>query len=110
MCKDPRPGCWSKHYHRIVPRDIADAIWLVESAGVGKVSLGGGWYRDLSAVEHPGDHSDIDLVVTDVDIDALDAWLAEMDEVEGKRSGRKRAFVYRTILVELHLVETRREA
>jgi len=84
------------------------ALRMVEHAGF-TVALVGGWSRELLGLQPPGPHSDVDLVVTDADIDALDRWLTSQDEIVAKRFPHKRAFRLDGIMVELHLVTRRSE-
>jgi hypothetical protein len=79
------------------------AVRLLDDAGF-EVALAGGWSRELLGLEAPRQHSDIDLVVTDADPAALDAWLSTHDEIEAKRFLHKRAFRLDGVMVELHLV------
>ena len=85
-----------------------DAFRMVEAAGF-QVALVGGWSREILGMDPPRPHADIDLVVTDVDIVALDEWLKSKDEIVAKRSSRKRAFLLDGTMVELHLVTRRTE-
>jgi hypothetical protein len=85
-----------------------DAFRLVEAAGF-QVALVGGWSRELLGLEPPRAHADIDLVLTDVDIAALDEWLGSKEEIVAKRFPHKRAFVLEGTMVELHLVTRRAE-
>jgi hypothetical protein len=85
-----------------------DAFQLVETAGF-QVALVGGWSKELLGLEPPRAHADIDLVVTDVDILALDQWLTTRDEIVAKRFPHKRAFLLDGTMVELHLVTRRAE-
>lgn len=80
-----------------------DALRLVEQAGF-KVALVGGWSRQRLGLEPPRQHSDVDLVVTDADLAALDHWLANHDEITAKRFPHKRAIRFLDTMVELHLV------
>jgi hypothetical protein len=80
-----------------------DALLLVERAGF-EATLVGGWSRELLGLEVPRDHSDIDLVVTDPNLDKLDAWLSTQDEVAAKRFPHKRGLRLNGVMVELHLV------
>jgi hypothetical protein len=79
------------------------ALLLVENAGF-QAALVGGWSRELIGLNPPWDHSDIDLIVTDADIEALDAWLTTQNEIVLKRFPHKRAFLLGDVLVELHLL------
>src|SRR3954451_2267356 len=90
------------------PSPAIDALRLIEAAGF-QVALVGGWSRQLLGLESPRAHSDIDLVVTDVDIAALDHWLSAHDEIVAKRVAHKRAFRLDGTMVELHLVTRRKE-
>ena len=85
-----------------------DAFRLVEAAGF-QVALVGGWSRELLGLEPPRVHADIDLVLTDVDIAALDEWLGSKEEIVAKRFPHKRAFLLDGTMVELHLVTRRAE-
>lgn len=85
-----------------------DAFRLVEAAGF-QVALVGGWSRELLGLESPRAHADIDLVLTDVDIAALDEWLGSKEEIVAKRFPHKRAFLLGGAMVELHLVTRRAE-
>lgn len=80
-----------------------DALRLVEQAGF-KVALVGGWSRQLLGLEPPRLHADVDLVVTDADLEVLDQWLDDHDEITAKRFPHKRAFRFLDTMVELHLV------
>jgi hypothetical protein len=79
------------------------ALLLVEEAGFQAVLIGG-WSRELIGLDPPWDHSDIDLMVTDADIEALDAWLTTRNEIVLKRFPHKRAFLLDNVMVELHLL------
>ena len=80
-----------------------DALCMVEEAGF-QAALVGGWSRELLGLEPVRQHSDIDLVVTDPEINELDAWLSTTDEIVAKRFPHKRAFLLGGVMVELHLV------
>ena len=82
------------------------ALLLVGDAGF-QAALVGGWSRELIGLDPPQDHSDIDLIVTDADIEALDAWLATQNEIVLKRFPHKRAFLLDDVMVELHLLSRR---
>jgi hypothetical protein len=84
------------------------ALALVEGAGF-QAALVGGWSRELLRLDSPREHSDIDLVITDPDVAMLDVWLATRDEIQAKRFPHKRAFLLNGVMVELHLVERRKE-
>lgn len=84
------------------------ALRLVEDAGF-QAALVGGWSRELLGLEPVREHSDVDLVVTDADIAALDHWLSSRDEIVAKRFAHKRAFRLDGTMVELHLVTRRAE-
>jgi hypothetical protein len=79
------------------------AVRMVEDAGF-HAALVGGWSRELTGLNPPWEHSDIDLIVTDADIDALDAWLSTQDEIALKRFPHKRAFLLDDVMVEIHLL------
>jgi tRNA nucleotidyltransferase/poly(A) polymerase len=85
-----------------------EALELVEQAGF-RAALVGGWSRELLGIEPPRPHGDVDLIITDADIDALDAWLIARDEIVAKRFPHKRAFLLHGTMVELHLVTRRTE-
>ena len=84
------------------------ALRLVEEAGF-RAALVGGWSRELLGLELPRSHADVDLVVTDADINALDGWLDTRDEIVAKRVPHKRAFRLDGTMIELHLVTRRTE-
>jgi hypothetical protein len=84
------------------------ALRLVEEAGF-RVALVGGWSRELLGLEPPRSHADVDLVVTDADMNALDGWLDTRDEIVAKRFPHKRAFRLDGTMIELHLVTRRTE-
>lgn len=67
----------------------------------------GGWAEELLGLRPAGLHSDIDLLVIDPDLDRLDGWLAETDEVAAKRASHKRALERDGTLVELFLTRRR---
>ena len=89
-------------------RIAIEALKLVEQAGF-QAALVGGWSRELLGIEPPRPHADIDLIVTDAEVSALDRWLALQDEIVAKRFPHKRAFRFHGSMVELHLVVRRRE-
>lgn len=64
----------------------------------------GGWGEELPGLVAPGYHGDIDLLVIDPDLDALDRYVAQRDENKEKRLSHKRAFEASGVLVELFLV------
>ena len=84
------------------------ALRMVEHAGF-KVALVGGWSRQLFGLEPPRPHSDVDLVVTDAEMVALDRWLSSQDELVESDFLTKRAFRLDGTMVELHLVTRRSE-
>ena len=80
------------------------ALTLVEEAGF-HAALVMGWSRELLGLEPSRRHGDIDLVVTEPNMQRLDAWIATLDEVVEKRRSYKRAFRLEGVVVELYLVQ-----
>lgn len=72
----------------------------------------GGWAEELLGLTEPRFHKDIDLFYLSPTFDAVDTLFRsrrEIHEVVGKRFAHKRAFLYRNTLVELFLVQKRRD-
>ena len=66
----------------------------------------GGWAEELHGLTAQRQHHDIDLLVIDADVVALDAYVRAHGEVVAKRQTHKRAFIGGDVLVELFLVST----
>jgi hypothetical protein len=66
----------------------------------------GGWAEELLELRPPREHKDIDLLIIDADVAALDRFVASRGEIELKRFSHKRAYVHNGILIELFLVRT----
>jgi hypothetical protein len=91
---------------KVVPTqdDLQAVMRLLDDSAIGKLAIGGGWARELSGLDEPRLHSDIDLVLTDPDPERLERFMGAVAEVAGKRSDRKRAFMFKGVMVELFLV------
>jgi hypothetical protein len=66
-----------------------------------QVLLIGGWAEELQGLADPRQHEDIDVVLLDPIAEALEAFVAERDEVVEKRLSQKRAYRANGVLVEL---------
>jgi hypothetical protein len=82
---------------------VERVIGLLASRGV-PAWVFGGWAEQLLGIAPPREHGDIDLLVAGDDWTAVDAFLAELDEIPAKRFPHKRAFVLDGVMVELFLV------
>ncbi len=74
-----------------------------------KTWLFGGWAEELSGLCLPRPHKDIDLLYPAQSFDRLDEFLRtqrEAQEVTAKRFSHKRAFEWRSVLVEVFLVRS----
>jgi hypothetical protein len=67
----------------------------------------GGWAEELLELQPPREHKDIDLLIIDPEVAALDRFVASRNEIELKRFSHKRAYVQSGILIELFVVRTR---
>lgn len=65
----------------------------------------GGWAEELLGLSPARPHRDLDLLLVDADRAALDRELRDRHEVPVKRFPHQRAFVDRSVLVELVLVD-----
>lgn len=97
---------WRKRQKNYGESVAIRALRIVEDAGF-QVALVGGWSRELLGLEAPREHGDIDLLVTNAPIPALDEFLGGLDEIKSKRFAHKRAFRLDGVMVELILVERR---
>ena len=86
--------------------DVQTVMRMLDESKIGALAIGGGWARELSGLDEPRSHSDIDVVLTDPDPERLATFLSAVAEIPEKRSQRKRAFEFRGVLVELFLVYT----
>ena len=68
-----------------------------------EVLLVGGWAEELHDVAQPRQHDDIDVVLLDAEIDAVDTFVGDRQEVVEKRLSQKRAYLADGVLVELFL-------
>ncbi len=87
---------------------VAEVIKTLADAHI-KTWLFGGWAEELLEIRPAGLHKDIDLLYPAQDFDLLDNFLqtqTDMSEVLSKRFGHKRAFQWRTVLVEVFLVRS----
>ncbi len=82
---------------------VERVIGLLASRGV-PAWVFGGWAEELLGIAPARAHGDIDLLVAGDDWGAVDALLAELDEIEAKRFAHKRAFVLDGVMVELFVV------
>lgn len=83
---------------------VAVVVQLLADAGF-EVCLFGGWAEELLGTGGPRPHGDIDLLVIDADLGALDAWLRQHNEIGAKRLPHKRAVLLDGVLVEMFLVQ-----
>jgi hypothetical protein len=81
-------------------RRIRRRATYVQHAGF-QVLLIGGWAEELQGLADRRQHEDIDVVLLDPSADALEAFVAERDEVVEKRLSQKRAYRANGVLVEL---------
>ena len=96
---------WNAHS---VSNDIhllRETVTALSQAGF-QIAVFGGWAEELHGLSEPCQHHDIDLLVIDVDIVTLDAFVQERAEVGAKRQTHKRGFRRGGVLVELFVVST----
>ena len=86
-------------------RLLRETVTTLSEAGF-QIAVFGGWAEELHGLATPREHHDIDLIVIDAEIVALDAFVRARDEVVAKRQTHKRAFIAEGVLVELFLVST----
>jgi hypothetical protein len=82
---------------------VLETVDLLWSRGI-RTWVFGGWGEELRGLAPPRAHADLDLLYPARDWTRVDR-LAELDWVETKRLGWKRAFVHDGTPVELFLVE-----
>jgi hypothetical protein len=96
---------WDAQMRREVSNDLSlvrTVLADLQHAGF-EVLLIGGWAEELQGVTERRVHQDVDVVLLDPPNDALEAFVAEHDEVVEKRLTQKRAYRAQGVLVELFL-------
>lgn len=83
---------------------ILEAVVSELRASAFNVAVLGGWAEELLGLTPPRLHKDIDLLVLNPDLDALDRYVAARAEILRKRFSHKRAFIQGDTMVELFLV------
>ena len=89
-------------------RFVADLVVTLRREGI-DTWIFGGWAEELHGLSRPREHRDVDLLYRGDDWRRVDAFLAGVDEVVGKRFPHKRAFMADGVLVELFLVQRDRD-
>lgn len=84
---------------------LRETVGTLSQSGF-RIAVFGGWAEELHRLSAPREHHDIDLIVIDADLVALDAFVEARGEVAAKRQTHKRAFTTSGVLVELFLVNT----
>ena len=82
----------------LVRQVIADLL----AAGF-EALLFGGWGEELLGLAEPRTHQDIDIVLVDPTLSALDAYVAAREKIPEKELSHKRAYLQDGVLVELFI-------
>lgn len=91
-------------------KNSIEFLWTVvttlKKAGIDTIVFGG-WAEELTGLNDPRPHGDVDLLYPAPDFSRVDAFLrnADVQEIILKHFFHKRAFMYHGVMVELILVQ-----